>query len=725
MKKLFPFLVFIILNNTSLTCQILENKVYDLDSIIIEGVREKNIIKRLDPIQGTYIFSGKKNENLSLTQMDANICEKNARQIFSKVPGIFVYDMEGGNQMNIATRGLDPHRGWEFNMRKDGIIINSDMYGYPASHYSIPLESIERIELVRGTGSLQYGAQFGGMINYISKTADPSKKFSFENYSSFGSYNLLSNYISFGTNLKKIKIYAYLSKRNRDGYRDNEHTKYDAQGINLQYSPTKNLSLNFDYARSFYLYQLPGPLTDSMFYADPTQSTRSRNYFNPIINVPSITLKWKISPKSKMQFVSSALIGTRNSILFDKPATIQDSINRITLQYENRQVDVDRFNSYTQELRYLQQFNIGNFTNHIAGGLQLMTNDLHRTQLGKGSRNSDFDINLVDPIWGRDLHFKTQNIAAFVENNFEVTKNFSINVGARFETGESKLKGTIVYYPDNEIPVSIKHQYPLLGTSFTYHLLKKMEIYGGYSQTYRPLLFKDLIPSSTFEKIDPKIKDAKGYNAEIGFRGKYRFLQFDITGFLLQYNNRFGTLAFTDAQNNFYTYRTNIGNSLTKGVEIFLQAYWYLNNVNKLTVFNSSAIMDGRYTSGTLKSGNNNIDIEGNKIESVPNLISRNGITYQYRKFSISLLHSYTASNYADAFNTELPSRTGAVGLVPSYQVLDVNTTLKINKMLEFKIGINNLMNEKYFSKRPLFYPGPGVWPSDGRNGSVSILLKL
>ncbi|MBK9993313.1 MAG: TonB-dependent receptor [Saprospiraceae bacterium] len=185
---------------------------------------------------------------------------------------------------------------------------------------------------------------------------------------------------------------------------------------------------------------MPGPLTDSMFYADPTQSTRSRNYFNPIINVPSITLKWKISPKSKMQFVSSALIGTRNSILFDKPATIQDSINRITLQYENRQVDVDRFNSYTQELRYLQQFNIGNFTNHIAGGLQLMTNDLHRTQLGKGSRNSDFDLNLVDPIWGRDLHFKTQNIAAFVENNFEVTKNFSINVGARFETGESKLK---------------------------------------------------------------------------------------------------------------------------------------------------------------------------------------------------------------------------------------------------------------------------------------------
>ena len=61
--------------------------------------------------------------------------------------------MDGaGNQVNISTRGLDPHRGWEFNNRKDGIIINSDMYGYPASHYSMPLESIERIELVEKSG---------------------------------------------------------------------------------------------------------------------------------------------------------------------------------------------------------------------------------------------------------------------------------------------------------------------------------------------------------------------------------------------------------------------------------------------------------------------------------------------------------------------------------------------------------------------------------------------
>ncbi|MFX8481484.1 TonB-dependent receptor plug domain-containing protein, partial [Acinetobacter baumannii] len=89
--------------------------------------------------------------------------------------------------LNIATRGLDPHRSWEYNIRQNGILINSDMYGYPASHYSAPMESYEKIELIRGTGSLQYGAQFGGMINYISKKPDTSKTFTFENINTAGS----------------------------------------------------------------------------------------------------------------------------------------------------------------------------------------------------------------------------------------------------------------------------------------------------------------------------------------------------------------------------------------------------------------------------------------------------------------------------------------------------------------------------------------------------------
>src|SRR5690606_22135415 len=220
MNRIFILLGFTILViNSYGQTQIDTSKVRQLSEITVVGLEQRNSITRLQPISGTYIFDGKKSEIISLKSFDGNITDKTGRQIFAKVPGVFVYDMDGaGNQINISTRGLDPHRGWEFNIRKDGVLTNSDMYAYPASHYSIPLESVERIELIRGTGSLQYGAQFGGMLNYVTKQADTTKKINFESYNTVGSYNLLSSYNAIGGKIGKLKYYAYITKKSREGY---------------------------------------------------------------------------------------------------------------------------------------------------------------------------------------------------------------------------------------------------------------------------------------------------------------------------------------------------------------------------------------------------------------------------------------------------------------------------------------------------------------------------
>lgn len=727
MNKIFFLIGFtFFVNNSYGQTQTDTSKVRQLSEVTVIGQEQRNSVTRLQPISGTYIFDGKKSEVISLKSFDGNITDKTGRQIFAKVPGIFVYDMDGaGNQINISTRGLDPHRGWEFNIRKDGVITNSDMYAYPASHYSMPLESIERIELVRGTGSLQFGAQFGGMLNYVTKQADTSKKINFESYNTLGSYNLLNTYNAIGGKIGKVKYYAYITKKSREGYRKNEHTDYDAQCIVLNYDVSSKISLRAEWARSYYLYKIPGPLTDAMFQADPTQATRSRNYYSPTINVPSFNLKWKIGESINLEFTSSALIGTRNSLLFDRPATIKDTINKATNQYNARQIDIDRFNSYTNELRILQQYKLGKNTSNLAFGLQLMNNNLHRTQQGRGTTGSDYDLTLTNPTWGRNVYLKTENIALFAENNFKVSDKFSINAGARYETGNSKMSGTIIYYPTDKIPLELKRNFVLLGTSFSYKTNKSIELYGGLTQTYRPMIFKDLIPIEAFEKVDPNIKDANGYNAEIGTRGNYKFLKWDITAFALQYNNRFGTILQTETNGSFYTYRTNIGNSLTKGLEVFVQGNWDLSRNVDLTLFTSTTLMDGKYTSGIIKSGSNNISIKGNKIESVPTVISRNGLTIQYQKFSFSALYSYTSETYADALNTKTPSANGAVGLVPSYGLLDINASLKISNQLTIKACLNNLTDNQYFTKRPLFYPGVGIWPSDGRNGTFSFIVKL
>ena len=702
-------------------------KMRSLDSVVVISYLNQNVVRPLAPVQGSYIFSGKKTEMIDLSQIPADITNKTGRQVFAKIPGVFVYDMDGaGNQVNIASRGLDPHRGWEFNNRKDGIITNSDMYGYPASHYSMPLESISRIEIVRGTGSLQYGAQFGGMVNYITRQADSTRPISFENISSMGSYNLLSSYNAIGGKLGKLKYYAYLYKKSRDGYRDVEHTNSSAQAIMLTYESSANLSIRVEWARSKYIYKLPGALTDSMFHADPRQATRNRNFYSPDIHVPSVNVNWSISDKTQVQLILSAVLGSRNSVMFDKPTNISDTINHLTGQFNNRQVDIDNYHSYTGEIRLLHHYYTGNRSHTLTSGIQYMNNDLRRRQMGKGTTGDDYDLSLVEPGWGRDVHLKTNNLALFAENKFELLKDFSIGVGARIEMGETDLSGTISYYPNGDLPVQIKHEFPLMGINFSYKPKAAMELYGGWSQAYHPMLFKDLIPGSIYEKVDPAIKDADGYNAEFGFRGSWRYLRWDVNGFLLRYHNRFGTLAGTDNTGTFYTYRTNIGNSLSKGAEIFVQADWLLGNRAGLTVFTSTALLDARYTNGTVKSGNSNINIDGNKVESAPNLITRNGVAIRYRKFSFSVLYSYTASSYADALNTVEPLKsTGAVGLVPAYGLLDLNTTFRFSKNLELRFNLNNVLDKQYFTKRPQFYPGPGIWSSEGRNFTGTLVVRL
>ena len=117
-----------------------------LDDVLVKSYRIAEITSKLSDVHGTYIIGGRKNDVIQVQELSANIAEKTGRQIFARLPGAFIYDMDGsGNQINIATRGLDPHRSWEFNVRQNGIMINSDIYGYPASHYSPPMEAIKNI----------------------------------------------------------------------------------------------------------------------------------------------------------------------------------------------------------------------------------------------------------------------------------------------------------------------------------------------------------------------------------------------------------------------------------------------------------------------------------------------------------------------------------------------------------------------------------------------------
>ncbi len=88
----------------------------------------------------------------------------------------------------------------------------------------------------------------------------------------------------------------------------------------------------------------------------------------------------------------------------------------------------------------------------------------------------------------------------------------------RAEMGESDLGGSITYYDSEALPNTIEHHFVLAGVSAQYQLSEYQNLYAGWAQAYRPVILKDIVPSSTFERVDKNLKDADGYNFEAGYR---------------------------------------------------------------------------------------------------------------------------------------------------------------------------------------------------------------
>jgi len=128
----------------------------NLPDITIVGKNSNSDIQQMPEIVGTSIYAGKKSALIIIDNVQGNVVNNNMRQVLAKTPGIHIWESDpSGIQIGIAARGLSPNRSWEFNIRQNGYDIAADPFGYPEAYYNPQLQSVQRIEIIRGQGSLQ------------------------------------------------------------------------------------------------------------------------------------------------------------------------------------------------------------------------------------------------------------------------------------------------------------------------------------------------------------------------------------------------------------------------------------------------------------------------------------------------------------------------------------------------------------------------------------------
>ncbi len=737
----------------SLTAQQKNNPLKDttepdhkyLPDVTVVGRNSKSDIQQLPEIVGTSIYAGKKNALIVLDNVKGNVVTNNMRQIVAKVPGIHIWESDGsGIQIGIAARGLSPNRSWEFNVRQNGYDIAADPFGYPEAYYNPQLQAVQRIEIVRGQGALQYGPQFGGLVNYILRNgSEINKKFEFETQQTVGSNGLFNSYNAVGGKTAKYHYYAFFDHRNADGYRKNSEYYTNSGFGTFTYKINKKFSLTTEVMRSNIRSQQPGGLTDVQIQQDIKQSFRSRNWFDITWTTAAIIANYDFNEHTRLNVKLFGIWGDRNSVGYIPAGGIisADSINRSTSQYNARNVNADKYRNAGLEARFITDYTLFNTKQTFSGGVRLYKGTTYRySSDGKGTTGTDYDMTLSDGIWNRDIDFNTTNVAAFAENIFRITKKFLIIPGIRYEyitgtaSGRNGFTGT-----GAEIILQNQKKsrgFVLAGVGAEFHTSKSTEIYANITQAYRPVQFADLTAPPTTDVIDQDLKDAKGYNADLGYRGKLKnYLFFDVGIYYLKYNNRIGTIVQQRTDGSFYNYRTNVGNSSSKGFEGLIEfspvkAFSKKNTKADVSMFVSYSYTDAQY--GNLKvitknSSNQLVEtnLKNKEVENAPENIIRTGLTASYNSFSLTGQLSYVDNSYSDANNTVTPTANAQNGLIPAYTVVDLTAVYKFSSRFNIKAGINNVGNEKYFTRRAGGYPGPGALPAEGRTMFVSVAAKF
>jgi Fe(3+) dicitrate transport protein len=663
----------------------------------------------------------------------ANLASNNARQIFSQVAGLNIFQNDdAGLQLNIGGRGLDPNRTSNFNTRQNGYDISADVLGYPESYYTPAAEALKEIQVIRGAASLQYGTQFGGLVNFIIKPPNPNKLLEVVIRNTLGSNRLYTNFTSVSGTKKNWSYYSFFNYKKGDGFRPNSQFESINAYAHLGYQFSDATTLKGEVTYFSYIAQQAGGLNDQMFGENPFQSNRTRNWFAIDWLLYNLKFSHRFSKTTNFTFNAFGLNASRNALGFRTNRVDQvDSI-------EERDLIKGDFNNYGFEARLLHEYQLfSNKSIFLIGSKFYKSNNTGEQGPGSNGSDANFDFQLDDfpnYINQSNYTYPNLNISGFGENIIYFNKKLSITPGFRIEYIKTESNG---YYKqintdgagnvilnetilDSEIR---KRTFILLGIGISYKPLTNTEIYGNISQNYRSVTFADISISNPAFSINPNIDDEKGFTADIGFRGNYKSkISYDIGAFGLVYNDRIGFVQKAFSDGSVKSERGNVGDALVYGIESLVDF-----NLNKIFIrdndlifnyFTNISIIDSKYTSSQVNG------VEGNKVEFVPNINFKTGIRFGYKNLLSNIQYTYLSRQFTDATNAKLGNLSGVIGEIPAYDILDVSFSFSYKKF-KLETGVNNVLNNYYFTRRATGYPGPGIIPSPDRNLYISLEIKL
>lgn len=661
-----------------------------------------------------------------------------ANEALRTVPGVHLQEEEGaGLRANIGIRGLDPDRSRNVLVLEDGVPVALAPYGEPEMYYSPPIDRMERVEIIKGSGSILFGPQtVGGVVNYVTADAPVAPAGELQAQRGSGAASLLK--AQYGGTWGRVRGTAGAFQRSARDFNGLEYQVTDGTmklgGRTGWGDVGLKLSVYDEASNATYV-----GLTDSMYRASPRQHP---------------------APDDRLDIRRYALTGTHTRSLASGA--------------------VLRTNLYGYETT--RNWNRRDYTYAPGGNALIFRNTT-------GSRNRTFDVAGLEPrlqtrwslggVWSdldlgvrahveraRDRHLDGtvdaslttvredevrtgRAVAAFVQNRFFLHSSFHITPGLRFERFQfdrhilrmrvRRSDGTTTTNAPEDVDIRnsdvMREVIPGVGAAWTPSAVAT--VFAGVHRGFAPPRTKDaLIYGNPMLSPDEQVPDPvsldldaeRSWNYELGARmSPTRYLSLEATAFYLDFSNQIVTPSLS-AGSVAQGALANQGATRHRGAEtaLSLDVAKLLGRAYSLSAAASYTFVDATFSeSRRLRSATGDtIDIVGNRLPYAPRHQATASLQFEHPQgVALRIGGVFVGEQFSDNFETLRGSANGRVGLIPAYRVYDASARIRIPgiQRLALTASVKNLAGSTYIaSRRP-----EGIKPGLSRVVSVGATWKM
>lgn len=719
---------------------------------------------------------GAKKESLKKIPGSATVIKKEyleqttpteAMEVLRRVPGATLRFMDAaGLTPNISFRGVSNEESRKTLILEDGILTSLSPYGQPESYYIPQIDRMERVEVIKGSGSILFGpSTLGGIVNFV--TRKPPKKPTLTVKAVGGENGYFSNFTQLGGTFNKTAVDVSHLHKKGNGFRDFQSFNVnDVYGkiiheFNDKHTVTLKLGHHDQKARATYL-----GLTQGLFWKNP--KINPAEFDLKVVKRSSGVLGYEYTMSDKLKFIAR-IYGTHairnwqrqdfsynNINNFGVPAPPPDDLYATYAPsiFVNRPGDII-YMRQSAPLRN-QSFNTGGIDGKIVANFDAlgMKNEL---EFGGRAHGEYVRVNFKQsPMpWIRDgFSYNQQNrlaraYAAYIQDRIFITKKLAIIPGVRYENivqgvyttrklattedvqaGIASAVGDIIFV-DQGGETYTKILLP--GFGITYEIKKNFGWFAGVHKGFSPPTYGTAISPNG---EDYRLKAETSVNYETGFRGDVTdYLYWEIAGYIIYFKDQI--INTSEIGGELGTRPVNSGNTIHRGVENTITFDWgkffklntwripldliysYTNaKSNDYTLIPYVTNSDGSITfvdrpayvqdeAGAYLS----TDTNGNYLPYVPMHTGTVALGFIHLKgYYARLEYQYVDKQYSDLLNTKNESVDGSTGVIPAYGLVNFSLGFKhpIQKWSVFITG-KNVQNRQYVSGRlPIgIHPGP------------------